>query len=427
MGKNKDKVFHKEKQQVDKTVKNDKEEKIQKSAPIRNDKKENVKSNFENKKKQKENKVNEKPKSKSKEIKEMNIDDEISEIDDLEVDYNSNKKLRKLSTTSNKSKQSTENKEVSEENVKEIFITKLKQVETQKNTLFPETQVKQAINCLKTLLEKSESVDIFSRKEEEMLQINYTFGKLPLKYSLRPINIPCKQKSQTVKKVCLIIKDKFKDNWLNLDLKDFEKESFELDAITYSDLKNEYSQFEQKRNLAKRYDIFLCDKTLYFMLKRVLGKVFYNSKKYPLALPLTKGKIMRDVEDVEEEEKELSTPEKQQIKNMIIEAVTNPIFTMGNGPNYTVKAGYLATKTETLVEEVKKVGVYALAHILKWGVDVDDVKSITLKFSTSLELPIFNQLSKEEIDAYYSKISENKKAKEKDGKEDKKQNKQKKR
>lgn len=312
--------------------------------------------------------------------------------------------------------------------IKKVYLEKLTAVEAKLNNVLSEEQVKKAIDSLKTLLDKhfEKSFDIFARKEEEMLQVNFTFTTLPLKYSPRPVTIPVKLHTSVVRKVCLIIKDKFVQTWKDLNLEFTDKSNkFELDVIPFSSLKQEYALYEKKRNLVKQYDLFLCDKSLYMMLRKVLGKAFYNAKKYPLALTFVNS---NPNEKLEKEEKTVDKKEAERIKQDIINAATNATFYMSNGPNYTVKAAYLnEEKTDKLVSKVLTAIKHTLAHIMKWGVEFDGLKTISLKFTNSLELPVFNQLTDDEIKAYYGKIEEKEKhdKKNKSDKKDKAEKKEK--
>lgn len=235
-----------------------------------------------------------------------------------------------------------------------------------------------------------DSIDIFARKEKVPLQLNFTLSSLPNRFSPRPVSIPVTL-TKELRKVCLIIKDNFVNIWKKTNIK---FDGCEVYAISYSDLKLEYSQFEQKRNLAKRFDNFICDKSLYMGLKKVLGRTFYEMKKYPFAINLSS----ENNEKIDENE----------IKSKIENIVNNVVFYMSKGPNYTVKVDYLYSDDKKLSEKVRNTIIYVLAHILKWGVSYESVKSITLKTNDSVELPIFNQLTKEEVNAYYSKIEEKK-------------------
>lgn len=52
--------------------------------------------------------------------------------------------------------------------------------------------------------------------------------------------------------------------------------------IPVAKLKTKYKTFEAKRQLSASYDVFLTDKRIYQMLPRLLGKKFFEKKKYVL-------------------------------------------------------------------------------------------------------------------------------------------------
>lgn len=393
---------------VEKQTKSTKNEEINnkiKEVPVRNDKKQKhkdnevvVKATSENKSSNhKEQKHDKKNKTKKEQVKE-----EDAEIEDNESEFDN---------------------ETVQNSIKQIFQEKLKLVEADATKLFNDSQIKQAVDCLKTLLNKhyEENLDIFSRKENEMIQVNFTFSNLPFKYSQRPVSIPVQLNNSSIRKVCLIIKDNFVKQWKQMNL-EFDSDKFQVDVIPYSELKNEYATYENKRNLLKRFDMLLCDKGLYMILRKVLGRAFYNAKKYPMAVTITEPKPF-DVNGAKHVETESNVDIKEQadkIKKEIVNAVSNVSFYMSNGPNYNVKAAYLAEeKTDNLVKKIKTVAKHTLSHILKWGIELQHLKCISLKFTNSIELPIFNQLSEEEINAYHSQLKENnKEKKEKDNKND---------
>lgn len=271
--------------------------------------------------------------------------------------------------------------EENEETIKEKFQTQLKIVK--EKLKIDDKLISQATKCLKQLLnQKSEAENnILFRKDEESLQINFTFGHLPESYSLRPVIIPVPVDSKARRRVCLIIRDPAED-WLNLDI-NFDNESdIEVNVITYASLKQEYFQYEQRRNLLKQFDVFLCDNHIYMMLKKILGKAFYDAKKYPFGITIDKKKENSNA-----------------TKELILNAARNTMFYMSNGPNYTIKAGYVEEEESKLLPKIKTTMTHTLANILKWGVDFSQLKGISLKFTNSIELPIFNQLSAEEIKA----------------------------
>jgi len=57
-------------------------------------------------------------------------------------------------------------------------------------------------------------------------------------------------------------------------------------VIGLDKLRRNFKQFKDKRQLLKDYDAFLADLRVYKMLPELLGKEFYQRKKYPCPVKL---------------------------------------------------------------------------------------------------------------------------------------------
>jgi len=206
---------------------------------------------------------------------------------------------------------------------------------------------------------------------------------------MRPVHIPLPNSVYGTKsnsQICLFVKDP-KDDFKELNVhKDL---GFKVKLIDIGKLKRGYSRFKERRSLLKEFDIFLCDSRVYFLLKKLLGKPFYVSKKYPLPLKF-----------------DYTKPE--EIKQNIQQAVENSShFHMTHGPNYTLRISREMATEEEILKNVFESLPSFVTHILKWGCDLKDLKTISIKGTNSIDLPIFNQLSEEEIHAYNTVQSSN--------------------
>ena len=85
-------------------------------------------------------------------------------------------------------------------------------------------------------------------------------------------------------------------------------------------LRRNFKQFKDKRQLLKDYDAFLADLRVYKMLPELMGKEFYQRKKYPCPIKLhgMDGKAL---------------------ESQLNSAAGNTFFQLGNGPNYSIKVG----------------------------------------------------------------------------------------
>ena len=243
-------------------------------------------------------------------------------------------------------------------------------------------QMEKAINALNTILQSKneDTVNVLSSSQEEYYYVNFVFDKIPLKYSIRPIpiRIPHSVYSKAYStSVCLIVKDP------KSDFKDLQLEfPFNLKVIDISKLKLKYDRFEQRRNLLKEYDIFLCDARIYFVLKKLLGKPFYAAHKFPVAVKLDYAK-------------------KEQTQEEIINHVDKCVFFhMSKGIIYNMKFAREVMSNEDKLANLKEVIAETLPHILKYKLNWEDLKAINIKGNNTLELPIYNHLKEEEIKMY---------------------------
>jgi len=179
--------------------------------------------------------------------------------------------------------------------------------------------------------------------------------------------------------VCIIVKDP-KEDFKELNIHKGLK--FKVKVIDIAKLKMKFSRFQERRSLLKEFDIFLCDSKVYFLLKKLLGKPFYAGKKYPVPLKL-----------------DYSQPE--QIKEEIIKTVEkSTIFHMTHGPNYTLKISRETAKEEEILDNFMEALPSFISHIIKWGISFGDLKCISIKGTNTIDLPVFNQISEEEILEY---------------------------
>jgi len=227
-----------------------------------------------------------------------------------------------------------------------------KNVEIVKKKLkLSEDQLKSAITILKGQVENKfkNNKNLALRKEDEFFYLNFVFSKLPVSYSIKPVPIKIPSSlygDNFASKVCIFVKDP------KSDFKDLELTfPFNCKVMSIEKLKLKYERFNQRRDLVKSYDLFLCDSKVYLILKRLLGKPFYESKKYPV--PIT-----------------MDYSDKEGLLNKILSVVDKKtIFYMNSGPNYSVKLARATMEDEDIVRNAAFTARRVLPHILKWGID----------------------------------------------------------
>jgi hypothetical protein len=220
--------------------------------------------------------------------------------------------------------------------------------------LLNKNQIKLAIDVVKNIItaKYKNTLNILADEQEEFLYLNFVFGKLPVKYSIRPVKINLSNSIYGEKfntNVCLIVKDP-KSDFKNLEI----KVPFNLKVLDIQSLKLKYSRFEQRRNLLKSYEIFLCDYKVYMILKKLLGKSFYTSKKFPIPIKidysnseLTKAEILSQIDNCSH-------------------------FYMSHGPNYTIKVSRSVFEGSETYKNVVDGIRDTIPHISKWGVELKE-------------------------------------------------------
>ena len=74
-----------------------------------------------------------------------------------------------------------------------------------------------------------------------------------------------------------IVSNEFKEK--NKDfLKKFEPN---WKFVKYDKLKTNFTEYKDKKNLLKSFDLFFCERRISPLLKKHLGKHFYEKKKFP--------------------------------------------------------------------------------------------------------------------------------------------------
>ena len=271
-------------------------------------------------------------------------------------------------------------KEFNKEELNKKYELKLEQVSKDLIPKISTAQIEKALKALisyKNKLNSSSTINVLSGDFDDYIYATFGFYKYPLRYSLAPSKIDLSTGIYAEKynsNICLIVKNPksdFKD--LNIEF------PFNIKIIDIEKLKTKYQQYSKKRELMKKYDLFLCDNRIKFVLRKLLGKCFYASKKIPYSISL-------NYED------------KDKIKNDIIEIVNkSTIFHMNNGPIYNIKFGRFSMNLEenknNLIECIKQI----IPHILKYDIDLDELRNISIKGNNTLELPLYEHIKEGDL------------------------------
>lgn len=131
----------------------------------------------------------------------------------------------------------------------------------------------------------------------------------------------------------------------------------------------------------------MSDLRVYKMLPEQLGNEFYTHKKYPVPI-------------------KVHGFDKNELKEQLNSAAASTQFMQGNGPNYSLKIGRTNQKPNEIAQNAQQALAHALAYLTyheSHRLGFAQLAQVSLKVADSPELPIFNQLSEDDIAAYNGK------------------------
>lgn len=140
--------------------------------------------------------------------------------------------------------------------------------------------------------------------------------------------------------------------------------------IGVTKLRNKYKPFETKLALCNAYDLFLADDRILPMLPRLIGRKFFEKKKQPIAVCLSKSKEGLAIE--------------------LTKALNSTVLHLGAGACVSLRFASTSHSSRQIEENLISAVENAVEHIpKKWA----NIQSIHIKSSTSISLPIFNSIA----------------------------------
>ncbi|XP_022108401.1 ribosomal L1 domain-containing protein 1-like [Acanthaster planci] len=133
-------------------------------------------------------------------------------------------------------------------------------------------------------------------------------------------------------------------------------------------LKKEYQAFDSRRQLAKRYDIFLADERIFRLMHVHLGKEFYRRKKYPITVNMKKVNL----------------------KAEILKAINPTYFILTNRGNTNHLVAAHTGMTVDQVTENIMAAVQGVTSILHYG--WPNIKALYVRTDESVSLPLHTSL-----------------------------------
>ena len=248
-------------------------------------------------------------------------------------------------------------KELDQNELNNKYCTYLEIVKKELMPQLSDSQIEKALKALVLYKNKSNStggINVLSGDFDDYIYINFGFTKYPMRYSLSSSQISIKNGIYNQKfssNICLIVKNP------KSDFKDLEIEfPFNLKVIDIEKLKLKYQKYEKRRELLKKYDLFLCDNRIKFVLKKLL--------------------VVND----------------------------STIFHMNNGPIYNIKFGRFSMTDKENIQNFKQCVEQVVPHILKYDIPLDELRNISIKGNNTIELPIFNHINEDYLKIYTGNI-----------------------
>ncbi len=242
-------------------------------------------------------------------------------------------------------------------------------------SLVDDKKISKALSELKKFVatsnkEEESKAQLFEDELTNDLQIIFTKKNLfTSKKNFKPklIHIQDKPKNEEQPRIVLFIRDDVIDKELLEKIEESELNSLIEQIITGSDLKSTYKQYEKRRELYSLNDIFLADDSLITTLPKLLGKVFYDSKKLPIPIKINKENFSI-----------------QSVINQVNKISNSIVYSLPRSNNLSVNLGSIETINESVLKQV-------IEHFQN-----EELRSIFIKTNQSPALPLY------ELDTVYT-------------------------
>ncbi|ODQ58857.1 hypothetical protein WICANDRAFT_79402 [Wickerhamomyces anomalus NRRL Y-366-8] len=242
-------------------------------------------------------------------------------------------------------------------------------------SLVDDKKISKALSELKKFVanstkEEESKAQLFEDELSNDLQIIFTKKNLfTSKKNFKPklIHIQDKPQNEEQPKIVLFVRDDVIDKELLEKIEESELNSLIEQIITGSDLKSTYKQYEKRRELYSLNDIFLADDSLITTLPKLLGKVFYDSKKLPIPIKINKENFSI-----------------QSVINQVNKISNSIVYSLPRSNNLSVNLGSIETINESVLKQV-------IEHFQN-----EELRSIFIKTNQSPALPLY------ELDTVYT-------------------------
>ncbi|KAL3797740.1 hypothetical protein HJC23_000285 [Cyclotella cryptica] len=216
------------------------------------------------------------------------------------------------------------------------------------------------------------------------VQVQFTLARVPGNPSPKPIRIDIphpliKLDSSTAEdadilqeaQVCLIVKEDSKPLVQEMIARFPNELSCIKKVLGLQSLRTKHKSFAQKRELLHRFDIFLADDRILPMLTKALGSKFFEKKKQPVPLNICR---------------------EEALPFAVQKCLKGTFMYLSSGTCVTVKAGNTSMPSHHLEANIIAICTQAPLKVpRKWS----NIKSISIKTTSSVALPVYNKTLEE--------------------------------
>ncbi|KAJ4494596.1 ribosomal protein L1p/L10e family-domain-containing protein [Lentinula edodes] len=199
---------------------------------------------------------------------------------------------------------------------------------------------------------------------EQSFWLTVALKKQPRSSSLKVFTIPVAYPIVDPRKesVCLITKDPqrtYKDLIADNDIHFIHK------VVGIEKLKGKFKAYDARRALLKEHGLFLADKRIIPLLPKLLGSKFFDAKKQPLPVTVTRKDLKKELE----------------------RAINSTYMPSIRGTALSIKVGRFSQPAAQVVANIK-TALPAIAARVNGG--WDNIQGLGLKTSSSVNLPIWS-------------------------------------
>ncbi|KAG1743188.1 ribosomal protein L1p/L10e family-domain-containing protein [Suillus paluster] len=225
------------------------------------------------------------------------------------------------------------------------------------------TKAVHALHAYASQKQKEQEENDLLPSNELYVWLQITVKRMHPEHKIKPFKIPLKHPlvDPRVSPVCLITKDPQREY---KDLLESHNIKFISRVVGITKLKGKFKSYEARRMLLKENGMFLADDRVIPLLPGLLGKKWFDAKKQPIPVCLTRKDLKGELE----------------------RAIESTYMHQNRGTCTSVKIGLLSHSPEKILDNLK-ISLPAVVKNIKgnW----DNVQSLQIKTNSSISLPIW--------------------------------------